>query len=92
MIEGTEEQDLHLDPVEEATVQFGVHSDRDVMNIVSQDHEVVLVEISGYDLRIAFNMPYLQTMEDIEAAVKGIAELFRKEITEQLLEHSNLGA
>lgn len=82
-----EEKDMQLPPVPEAEVKFRVISDRDVMNVVNADINEVLVEISGYDLQINFNMQYLKSLEDIDAACKGIADLFKETIMEKLLEY-----
>lgn len=82
-----EEQNVHLQDVNEPEVKFKLVSDKKVMNIVNADINEVLVEISGYDLQINFNMQYLKSVEDIEAACSGIADLFRDTITEKLLEY-----
>lgn len=82
-----EEQNVQLQDVNEPEVKFKLVSDKKVMNIVNADINEVLVEISGYDLQINFNMQYLKSIEDIEAACSGIADLFRDTITEKLLEY-----
>ena len=82
-----EEQNIQLQDVNEPEVKFKLVSDKKVMNIVNADINEVLVEISGYDLQITFNMQYLKSVEDIEAACSGIADLFRDTITEKLLEY-----
>lgn len=82
-----EEQNIQLQDVNEPEVKFKLVSDKKVMNIVNADINEVLVEISGYDLQINFNMQYLKSVEDIEAACSGIADLFRDTITEKLLEY-----
>ena len=82
-----EEQNIQLQDVNEPEVKFKIVSDKKVMNIINADINEVLVEISGYDLQIKFNMQYLKSVEDIEAACSGIADLFRDTITEKLLEY-----
>ena len=82
-----EEQNIQLQDVNEPEVKFKLVSDKKEMNIVNADINEVLVEISGYDLQINFNMQYLKSVEDIEAACSGIADLFRDTITEKLLEY-----
>lgn len=79
--------DVKLPDVEEAEVKFKVVSGRDVLEIVSAENNEKLVEISGYDLRINFNMHYLKSVEEIDAACKGISDLFRDEIMSKLLEY-----
>lgn len=73
--------------VDEPRVEFKMISDRSVCKIVNEDINQTLVEISGYDLQINFNMEYLNSIEDVEAAVTGIGNLFRDAIMEKLLEH-----
>lgn len=73
--------------VDEPRVEFKMISDRSIYNIVNEDINKTLVEISGYDLQINFNMEYLNSIEDVEAAVTGIGNLFRDIIMEKLLEH-----
>ena len=73
--------------VDEPRVEFKMISDRSVYNIVNEDINKSLVEISGYDLQINFNMEYLNSIEDVEAAVTGLGNLFRDIIMEKLLEH-----
>lgn len=80
----TEEKDLA--PVHEKTVTFKYLSDRSVYHVISERNEEVMVEISGYDLNIAFNMQYINCLDDIEAACNGLSELFKGIILEKLLE------
>lgn len=82
-----ESEQLKLSAVPEAEVKFKIISDRDVMNVVNADSSEVLIEISGYDLQINFNMEYLKSVEDIDAACNGIAQLFRDTIMDKLLEY-----
>lgn len=82
-----QDKDVQLPKVDEPTVKFRLVSDRDVMNIVNDDIKETLVEISGYDLQINFNMQYLKSVEDINAARNGIADLFQQLIMEKLLEY-----
>lgn len=82
-----EEKDVQLPEVDELEVKFKLISDRDIMNVESGDNGEKLIEISGYDLQINFNMQYLKSIEDINAACKGISDLFRETILEKLLEY-----
>lgn len=72
--------------VDEPIVKFRINSDRIVREIVNPDINQVLVHISGYDLHIDFNMQFLKSVEDVEAACSGIAQLFREVIMTKLLE------
>ncbi len=82
-----EEKDVQLSEVDEPEVKFKLISDRDIMNVESGDNGEKLIEISGYDLQINFNMRYLKSIEDINAACNGISDLFRETIMEKLLEY-----
>lgn len=74
-------------PVSEPTVTFKSISDRMIMDVINADNKEVLIQISGYDLRIDFNMQYLRSIQDVEAAVGGVAQLFREAIMEAALGH-----
>lgn len=75
--------------IEEPTVRFRVNSDRIVREVINADNNQILVHISGYDLQINFNMQFLKSVEDVEAACNGIAQLFRDMIMSQLLDNNN---
>ena len=68
-------------------IEFRVISDKGLLAIKNPDINKNLVEISGYDLQVNFNMEYLNSIEDVEAAVNGISDLFRELIMEKLLEY-----
>lgn len=74
--------------IDEPKVEFRSISDRSVFNVINEDTGVVLVEISGYDLQINFNMEHINSVEEVEAAVSGLGELFRQSILEELLKHN----
>lgn len=74
-------------PVNEPHVEFKLISDRSVFNIINKESQQTLVEISGYDLQIKFNMEYLNTIADVESAIEGLGKLFREIIMERLLEN-----
>lgn len=71
--------------VQEPVVHFKLISDRIIREVINPEINKVLVRISGYDLQIDFNMQYLKSVEAIEAACQGLAELARQAIMEQLL-------
>lgn len=72
--------------IDEPIVKFRLYSDRIVREIINPEINKTLVHISGYDLQINFNMQYLKSVEDVEAACNGISQLFRDIIMEKLLE------
>jgi hypothetical protein len=71
--------------VNEPTVKFKLISDRIIREVINAETKQTLVHISGYDLQINFNMQFLKSVEDVEAACEGIAQLFRDMIMTQLL-------
>lgn len=79
-------QEGQYSKVSEPIVKFRLNSDRIVREIINPEINQTLVHISGYDLQINFNMQFLKSVEDVEAACNGIAELFRGIIMEKLLE------
>lgn len=68
----------------EPKVMFRSITDRDVFRIVNQETDKTLVEISGYDLQINFNMEYLNSVQDIEAASQGLKDMFKEVMLEQV--------
>lgn len=83
-----EENIIHDEP----TIEFKSISDRIVFSIYNDEIKRTLVEISGYDLLVNFNMEYISSVEDVEAAVSGIGDLFRRIIMDKLLEHKKLNS
>lgn len=75
--------------IDEPIVKFRLNSDRIVREVINADNNQVLVHISGYDLQVNFNMQFLKSVEDVEAACNGISQLFRDMIMAKLLEHKN---
>ena len=76
---------------DEPKIEFKIISDRGLFAIKNPDIQKNLVEISGYDLQVNFNMEYLNSIDDVEAAVNGISDLFRELIMEKLLEYKRKG-
>jgi hypothetical protein len=71
--------------INEPTVKFKLISDRIIREVINAETKQTLVHISGYDLQINFNMQFLKSVEDVEAACEGITQLFRDMIMTQLL-------
>lgn len=81
-----EENDKALPNVPEPVVQFKSISDRDVCTVLSEEHpDTTLIEISGYGLRINFNMQYLRTYEDVISASEAVGTMFKEIMLERLL-------
>ncbi len=74
-----------VQPITEPTRTFKAISDLTIYKIVNEDIKQTLVEITGYDVNVNFNMSYLRSVEDVEAACNGISQLFRDLIMEKLL-------
>ena len=79
--------DKNSPPVDEPKVEFKYITDRGAFTVKNPEIDQILVEISGYDLQVNFNMEYINSIEDVEAAVSGIGDLFRQLIMEKLLEY-----
>lgn len=69
---------------EEPKVIFNSESDLTSFRILSENQKT-MVEILGYGLEINFNMEYINSVEDVEAAVSGIGDLFRRIIMDKLI-------
>lgn len=82
MIEIQKKEELEDEP----KIEFKAISDKAAFIVKSSDQKTQLVEISGYDLQINFNMQYMKTSIDVDEAVSGISEMFRSIITDKLLQ------
>ena len=83
MAEQTQEGDYtHID---EPIVKFRLNSDRIVREVIKPEINQTLVHISGYDLQINFNMQFIKSVDYVEAACGGLAQLFGDLIMENLL-------
>ena len=69
-------------------VHFKLITDRIIREVNNPEINQTLIRISGYDLQIDYNLQYLKSVEDIEAACNGIAQLFREDIMRVLLERN----
>ncbi|WP_288146401.1 hypothetical protein [Xylanibacter caecicola] len=83
-----EEQEGVYSKVNEPTVHFKLITDRIIREVNNPEINQTLIRISGYDLQIDYNLQYLKSVEDIEAACNGIAQLFREDIMRVLLERN----
>lgn len=81
--------EAELPPVVEPKVSFFKYKDHERMTVINEDVKETLVEISGYDLQVKFNMKYLSSVEEIELACEGIADLFRQEIIAAKMDAAN---
>lgn len=80
-------EEVNVQTVDEPKAEFRTLSDRGAFTVRNADNDEILVEISGYDLQVNFNMEYLNSIQDVEAAVSGIGDVFRQIIMEKLLEY-----
>lgn len=71
--------------MEEEIVQFNAYSDRINFEIQNTETKQTMCIISGYDLDIDFNADALNSVDDIEACLDGMKNLFRDFIMETLL-------
>lgn len=74
---------------EEPEVVFKALSDRGVYKVEDDETGATVMEITGYDLDIDFNMSYINSVEKVESTVQAIGELFRRAIMTKLLEVQN---
>ena len=85
-----EELDKLNEMTDEPNVTFKYLSDKRTLAIETEDEDYRILEISGYDLNIAFNRDLLKSVEDIEDMLDGLKELFRKLVLQDLLENQEI--
>lgn len=69
---------------EERQVSFREIEDLTSFTVKTEDDKV-LFYISGYGLAVNFNRDMLNSVEDVEAMLDGIKDLFRKMVMKSLL-------
>lgn len=69
---------------EECQVSFREIDDLTSFTVKTEDGKV-LFYISGYGLTVNFNRDMLNSVEDVEAMLDGIKDLFRKMVMKSLL-------
>jgi hypothetical protein len=60
-------------------------SERMTYGAVNYDGNELMAMISGYDLRIAFNMRVINSLADAEACADALADVFYEALMEQLI-------
>lgn len=69
---------------EDENVNFK-RSDRMTYGALGYDGNELMVVISGYDLKIAFNMRLINSLADAEACANALADVFYEALMEQLI-------
>lgn len=69
---------------------FNAHSDKMIYGVSSDNGKEILVEVSGYDLRVKFNLDLINSLDDAENACFALANVFFKTLFEQLLEEQKV--
>lgn len=69
----------------EPEVVFNLESDRRFLAVKTEDGSQTMMEISGYDLDVRFNQDAIRTVQDVEALLDGLKEMFRKLIMADVL-------
>lgn len=80
-----------MEDEQEGIVSFKETTDRTTYGVIGFDGNDIMAEISGYDLRIAFNMRIINSLEDAESVANGIADVFYQSLMKQLLEKQTQG-
>lgn len=70
----------------EEKVTFNAHSDLIVYGVTSEDENEMIAEISGYGIRIKFNMDRINSLDDAEYACQAMSNVFFKALFETILE------
>lgn len=72
--------------MEEETISFKIESDKILYGVQGYDSEELMAAITGYDLRVAFNMKLINSLADAESCANALADLFYQALIEQLIE------
>lgn len=63
-------------------------SDRVIYGVETPDGDDLMAYISGYDLKIVFNLSRINTLTDAEAVANALADVFYQNLMEQLIEEN----
>lgn len=72
----------------ETQLSFQSVSDRVTYGVQTPDGTDMMAMISGYDLKIIFNLSRINTIEDAEAMANALADVFYQNLMAQLLEEN----
>lgn len=72
--------------MEEETISFKKDSDKMLYGVQGYDGEELMAAITGYDLKVAFNMKLINSLADAESCANALADLFYQSLIEQLIE------
>lgn len=72
--------------MEEETISFKKDSDKMLYGVQGYDGEQLMAAITGYDLKVAFNMKLINSLADAESCANALADLFYQSLIEQLIE------
>lgn len=70
---------------EEEIVSFRKESDKIIYGVQGYEGDELMAAITGYDLRIAFNMKLINSLADAENCANAMADVFFQVLMEQLI-------
>ncbi|RHH07877.1 hypothetical protein DW228_18250 [Bacteroides fragilis] len=70
---------------EEEIVSFRRESDKIIYGVQGYEGDELMAAITGYDLRIAFNMKLINSLADAESCANAMADVFFQALMEQLI-------
>lgn len=76
--------DENTEKLLEETVTFKV-GDRIIYGVLNYEGNEYMATISGFDLKIAFNMRLINSLADAESCANGIADVLYQALMEQLI-------
>ena len=71
---------------DEEIISFKKDSDKMLFGVQGYDGNELMAAITGYDLRIAFNMKLINSLADAESCADALADIFYQSLMEQLIE------
>ena len=71
---------------DEEIISFKKESYKMLFVVQGYDGNELMAAITGYDLRIAFNMKLINSLADAESCADALADIFYQSLMEQLIE------
>lgn len=77
--------------MEEETISFKKDSDKMLYGVQGYDGEQLMAAITGYDLKVAFNMKLINSLADAESCANALADLFYRSEPHRAVNREKVG-
>ena len=72
--------------MEEEIISFKKESDKMLYGVLGYEGEELMAAITGYDMKVSFNMKLINSLADAESCANALADIFYRALLEQLID------